>query len=166
MSSHPFDEIKAQAFAERMTDVLNNSVLALMISIGHRTKLFDTMAILPPATSAQIAEAAGLQERCVREWLTLMVTGEIIEHDPPFGTYALSPEHAASLTRAAAPSNLAATAQLTALLGATEDEIVDAFFHGCGVPYAQHSRFQEMLTEHNKRLLPCCLIHTCPWFLT
>ena len=40
-----------------------------MTSIGHQTGLFDTMAGLPPSTSEQIAEAAGLHERYVREWL-------------------------------------------------------------------------------------------------
>jgi hypothetical protein len=31
-------------------------MLALMASIGHRTGLFDAMASLPPATSAEIAQ--------------------------------------------------------------------------------------------------------------
>jgi Rv2258c-like winged HTH domain len=34
-----------------------------MLSIGHQTRLFDTIASLPPSTSAQIAQAAGLDER-------------------------------------------------------------------------------------------------------
>ena len=137
-----------------------------MISIGHRTKLFDTMAILPPATSAQIAEAAGLKEHYVREWLTVMVTGKIIDHDPAVGAYALSPEQAASLTRVGSAGNLAATAQFIPLLGATEDEVVDAFFHGGSVPYIEHNRFHEVLSEHSSRLLPCCLTRTCSWFVT
>ncbi|MFW6098000.1 MAG: hypothetical protein ACOC9Z_07980, partial [Chloroflexota bacterium] len=32
--------------------VLNESAVALMSSIGHRTGLFDTLAQIPPATSA------------------------------------------------------------------------------------------------------------------
>jgi len=40
------------------------------------------MASLPPATSLQIAEAVGLDERYVREWLGAMTTGGIIDHDP------------------------------------------------------------------------------------
>ena len=56
MNTNGFDQQKADAFAERMTAVLNEGGLALMCSIGHRTKLFDTMAKIPPATSAQIAE--------------------------------------------------------------------------------------------------------------
>ena len=40
------------------------------------------MAKLPPSTRLrEIAEAAGLNERYVREWLGAMVTGGIVEYD-------------------------------------------------------------------------------------
>jgi hypothetical protein len=52
------DTARADAFAERMIGMLNSAGLALMISIGHRTGLFDAMAGMAPATSARIAEAA------------------------------------------------------------------------------------------------------------
>jgi len=61
-------------FAERVLDVLNSGMLALMISIGHRSGLFDAMAALPPATSGRIAQVAGLDERYVREWLAAMTS--------------------------------------------------------------------------------------------
>ncbi|MDQ3641005.1 MAG: methyltransferase, partial [Actinomycetota bacterium] len=72
----------SEEFAERLVGVLNSGMLALMTSIGHRAGLFDAMASLPPATSAQIADAAGLDERYVREWLGAMTTGGIVDHDP------------------------------------------------------------------------------------
>jgi hypothetical protein len=100
------DQAKAEAFAGQMVGILNGSILAFMTSIGHRTGLFDKMAELPPATSQQIAGAAGLNERYVREWLGAMVTGRIVEYDPSNKTYRLPPEHAASLTRAAGPNNM------------------------------------------------------------
>jgi hypothetical protein len=60
---------------------MNAGSLMFMISIGHQTGLFDTLADLPPSTSAQIADAAGLDERYVREWLAAMVVGRILEYD-------------------------------------------------------------------------------------
>src|SRR5262245_62052214 len=107
MATRPLDDAKTNAFAQRMTGTLNDAFLALMISIGHQTKLFDTMARLPPSTSEEIACAAELQERYVREWLGAMVTGRVVEYDAATGTYALPPEHAASLTRAAGSRNVA-----------------------------------------------------------
>ena len=80
--SGALDESKAQAFAERMLNNLNGAAVTLMTSIGHRVRLFDTLAGMPPSTSDQIALAAGLNERYVREWLGAMVTGRVIEYDP------------------------------------------------------------------------------------
>ena len=82
MSTNGLNQQKVEAFSGRMLDVLNQGALALMTSIGHRTGLFDTMIQLPPATSGQIAEAAGLHERYVREWLGAMVVGQVVEYNP------------------------------------------------------------------------------------
>src|SRR5262245_15284232 len=105
------NEAQAEAFADRILDTLNKAAAALMISVGHRTELFDTMADLPPATSERIARAAGLNGRYVREWLGAMVTAKIIDYNPVSETYFLPREHAAFLTRTASPNNLAVTAQ-------------------------------------------------------
>ncbi len=56
----------AEAFAGRMTSMLNDAFLALMTSIGHQTGLFDTLADQRPMTSEDLAKAAGLDERYVR----------------------------------------------------------------------------------------------------
>ena len=74
-----------------MVATIDAASLALLLSIGHQTGLLDTMAGLPPATSAQIAEAAGLNERYVREWLGGMTTGHVVDYDPETATYLLPP---------------------------------------------------------------------------
>ncbi len=160
MSSNGLDQQTAEAFAERMVDVLNEGALALMTSIGHRTELFDTMAVLPPATSEQIAEAAGLNERYVREWLGAMVTGRIVDYDPGEGTYHLPPEHAASLTRAATPDNMAMFMQYIPLLGSVEDGIVASFRNGGGVPYSAFPRFQQVMAEDSGQTVAAALVDT------
>lgn len=147
MSNNGLNPQKAEAFAEKMISVLNQGALALMASIGHRTRLFDTLSILPPATSGQIAEATGLQERYVREWLHAMVAGQVINYDPEMKTYHLPAEHAATLTRAAGADNLALFTQHIAELARVEDNIVDSFINGGGVSYANFSRFHEIMAE-------------------
>ena len=69
------DTAKLEAFGAKMTAILNGASAALMLSVGHQLGLFDTMATLPPSTSQEIANAAGLDERYVREWLGAMTTG-------------------------------------------------------------------------------------------
>ena len=140
---------KAELFAEKMIGAINGAGLAMMASIGHRTGLFDVMSNLPPSTPIEVAEAANLSERYVREWLGAMTTGGIVEHDPATGEYSLPAEHAAFLTRAASPNNLAVTTQFISVLGAVEDRIVDCFVHGGGVPYSAYTRFHEVMAEES-----------------
>ncbi|MEB3210943.1 MAG: class I SAM-dependent methyltransferase [Leptolyngbyaceae bacterium] len=159
----PINQRKAEAFASKMLETLNRGAIALMLSIGHRTHLFDTMAGLPPSSSQQIADAAGLQERYVREWLGTMVTGGIVEYDPTDDTYHLPPEHAASLTRNASPENVAAFAQYIPLLGTVEDQIVECFHHGGGVPYSAYGRFHQVMAEDSGQTVVAALLdHILP----
>ena len=141
------DTAKAQAFAERLLTILNDGALCLMISIGHRTGLLDAMRDAAPSSSAEIAARAGLSERYVREWLGAMVTGRIVNIDPARNRFSLPPEHAAFLTRAAGADNIGVFAQYIALLGSVEDEIVECFKKGGGVPYARFPRFHEVMAE-------------------
>jgi SAM-dependent methyltransferase len=136
-------------FAGRMNRMLNEAALALMVSVGHRTGLFDVMAQLPPATSAEIAARASLDERYVREWLAAMTTGRIVEHDGAAGSYALPAGHAAVLTRAAGLDNLAVGMQFIGLLAQAEDRVVDCFRHGGGVPYQAFPRFTALMAERS-----------------
>jgi 2-polyprenyl-3-methyl-5-hydroxy-6-metoxy-1,4-benzoquinol methylase len=147
MMPNEINRAQAEAFAGKMLGMLNSGALALMTSIGHRTGLFDTMANLPPSTSAQIATAAGLHERYVREWLGAMVTAGVVEVDPATTRFVLPAEHAAFLTRAAAADNIAVFAQYIALLGSVEDDIVACFKQGGGVPYEKFPRFHAVMAE-------------------
>ena len=118
-----------------------------MVSIGHRTGLFDVMSTLPPSTSEEIARAAGLNERYVREWLGALVTGRVVEIDPDTGRFFLPAEHAAFLTRSTGADNMAVFTQYIAGLGGVEDDIVECFGKGGGVPYSRFPRFHEMMAE-------------------
>jgi 2-polyprenyl-3-methyl-5-hydroxy-6-metoxy-1,4-benzoquinol methylase len=154
---NPPEEAKVAAFADRLVGVLNGGALSLMISIGHRTGLFDVMADLPPATSTKIARQAGLNERYVREWLGAMVTGRIVNYDPGDQTYELPDEHAALLTRGAMPTNFAATMQWFAVLASVEEKIVDCFKLGGGVHYAEFHRFHEVMAEESAQTVVSAL---------
>jgi len=158
-----FSAAKAAAFEERFVDVLNNGALCLMTSVGHRTGLFDAMADGVPGTSAEIAARAGLNERYVREWLGAMVTGGFVDYAPDTGTYSLPAEHAACLSRAATPNNLAVFAQYIPELGSVEDDIVTCFRDGGGVPYQRFNRFHEIMAEDSgQTVLPALREHILP----
>jgi hypothetical protein len=141
------DRAKAEAFAGRLLAALNDGALCLMVSVGHRTGLFDTMSQSPPSTSEELAARAGLNERYVREWLGAMTTARVVDVDPATRRFSLPAEHAAFLRRAAGADNMAVFAQYVAIMGAVEDDIVECFKHGGGVPYERFQRFQEVMAE-------------------
>lgn len=158
MNANNLDQAKSEAFAGRMLEVLNDSALGLMTSVGHQTGLFDAMAGLPVATSQEIAEAAGLNERYVREWLGAMVTGGIVEYDPENKVYALPAEYAAWLTRAAGPDNLAGPAQFIPLMAQVEDAVVKCFRNGGGLPYSAYPRFHQLMAEDSAAIHDAALV--------
>jgi SAM-dependent methyltransferase len=149
MTPENFDTARAEDFAERVVGIVNGGALSLMLSIGHRAGLFDVMRGLDLASSDEIADEAGLHERYVREWLGAMVTGGIVEFDAERRAYRLPPEHAASLTREARPDNLAVTAQWIPLLAQVEDEVLECFERGGGVPYSSFGRFHQVMAEES-----------------
>jgi SAM-dependent methyltransferase len=155
-----FDKAKAESFAGYTVGLLNSGFLTLMISIGHKTGLFDSMATLEPSTSEQIAQKAKLNERYVREWLGSMVTGKIVEYDSRNRTYKLPAEHAVAITRAAGIDNLATIAQYLSLCGEVEEEVVECFRKGGGVPYSAYPRFTELMAEGSSKTQDARLVDT------
>jgi SAM-dependent methyltransferase len=144
LTTPKIDQVRAEEFAGRLFELYVGGMLTLMIDIGWRTVLFDAAAN-GPATSAELAERAGLEERYVREWLGAVVTGGIVEYDAAARTYALPAEHAASLTGHGS-ANLAPMSQIGVLLAEHVDGVSEAFRTGGGVPYEQfRPRFTDVM---------------------
>jgi 2-polyprenyl-3-methyl-5-hydroxy-6-metoxy-1,4-benzoquinol methylase len=76
-----------------------------------------------------------------------MVVGQIVEHEPEDATYALPPERAACLTRAAGPDNIALVARLVPLSGEVERAVIDCFRNGGGLPYSAYPDFHAFQAE-------------------
>ena len=158
LETHPNDLAQAEAFANRMIGIVNDGAVAMLCSIGHQTGLFDTLAGLPAATSVQIADAAGLNERYVREWLGGIVTAGIVNYHPETATYELPRHHVAALTRAGGPDNIAKLAQYVAMFGEVEQKIVGCFQRGGGLPYTEFGRFHAIMAEESGGVFDAALV--------
>ena len=154
-----------ETFTEWMLDAFNRAGFCLMASIGHRTGLFDVMREMPPATSVEIATRANLNERYVREWLGAMTASRVVRvvgAEKP-ERYSLPAEHAALLTRVAGADNLAGLTQYIAILGRVEDEILECFRSGGGVPYERFPRFHAVMAEDSgQSVVPALETHVLP----
>ena len=138
---------KKDEFADRLLGMLNGGMTALMVSLGHRSGLFDLLSDGRARTSHELADEAGANERYVREWLGAMVASRIVERDPIANTHRLPLEHAHWLSRTNPTANMAVFAQYVSVLGNVEDKILDCFKQGGGVPYSEFPRFHEVMAE-------------------
>ena len=147
-----------EEFAGRIVGAIDSASVAILLSIGHQTGLFDTMAALPPATSAQIADAAGLNERYVREWLGGLAAGGIVDYEPAAQAYSLPQHRAAVLTHAAGPDNLARVAQFIPLLAEVEQKVIECFRRGGGLSYSEYPRFHTLMAQESGEVFDAALI--------
>jgi 2-polyprenyl-3-methyl-5-hydroxy-6-metoxy-1,4-benzoquinol methylase len=150
-------------FPNYLTDVMNKSSLAIMLSIGHRTKLFDVLSTLPPSTIKEIASKSNLNARYVKEWLGAMVTAKIIDFDSNSDKFSLPKEKSVYLTRENNIYNFAASMQWIPILSQVEDEIIECFAKGGGVPYSSYKRFHEVMAEESYQTVVAGLVdHILP----
>jgi Methyltransferase domain len=132
-----FDRAKARAFTQLMVRHLEGAAVCVMLEMGRRVGLFETMAKMGAATSTEIADKAGLNERYVREWLGAMACGGIVEYAAAERTFRLPREHASGLT-GSSTRNLTSMVEMFPLMNRVIPEVAAAFRTGGGVPYSAY----------------------------
>ncbi len=153
------ETIDPEEVAGRVIKILNDGAICVLAAIGHELGIFETLNGLPPATSAQIADAAGLDERYVREWLGGMVTAGFVEWVPGDGTYYLCPDHAPFLTGNTA-DNLARTMRFVSLMGQVQPKVVEAFRRGGGLSYDDYPGFHHLQAADSAAVNDASLLDT------
>ncbi|HEX3195969.1 MAG TPA: class I SAM-dependent methyltransferase [Propionibacteriaceae bacterium] len=130
------DAAAVEEFASKLVEIITGGLLTSLIEIGRRIGLFE-LATAGPATSAELAERGGLQERYVREWLAAMATAGIFEYDAENRRFWLPVEHAAVLT-GDTYDNLAPVAYLVSVITRQSESVARCFIEGGGVPWAAY----------------------------
>jgi hypothetical protein len=144
------DQQRAKEFAGKLLGIYTGCALTKLIDVGHQTGLFDA-ASKAPATSQELAERAGLNERYVREWLGAMTTGGLFTYDSASRTYGLPPEHAVLLCGDSA-RNLAPMSQMINVFGRNLPQLVDCFRNGGGIPYSEFQGFARSMEDTWRRI--------------
>ncbi len=126
----------AKQFAGKMLGIYTGAVLTKLIDIGYQTGLFESSK-LGPASSEELSERAGLNERYVREWLGSMTTGGIYTYDAATKRYTLPDEHALALTGDGA-SNLCPASRIINHFGTHLPALTRCFRAGGGISYSAY----------------------------
>ena len=145
-------DTRREAFSQKMIDILNYGSLNLAMGIGYSLGLFDILDTFDsPENIETIAEKSGLNSRYIKEWLGIMVTGQIIElskDENKKNLYFLPKEHADFLTKRSGNSNMGVyTQEIPLLTNCAFDPVIQGFKTGEGVPYSCYPRFQAFMAE-------------------
>ena len=132
---------QSSALAERLFQATLGAWDLACVFLGHRLGLYQELAKVEPATSTELAVAAGLDERYVREWLEQQAVSGILacenpEAEPAFRRFGIPVGHEAVLVETDDPDFLAPLAQIVIGSLTPIQSLVEAFRTGAGVPYA------------------------------
>lgn len=130
------DETKLNAFVGGFLGDLGAALHAATVVVGDLLGLYQTMAETGPATAAQVAAAAGCDERYVLEWLNAQAASGYCEYGD--GRYWLTPEQAFCLADQNSPAYLAAGMFLANAVHQDITRSVDVVRTGAGVDWGHH----------------------------
>ncbi len=130
---------EVEAFIGQVVTDLSAAFSGVLVNVGRRLGLYKAMADLGACTSATLAEATGIRERYVREWLANQAAGGYVAYDPDKQAYALPPAQAMVLALDQSPVFMASAFEVAASFWLDEDQIVETFRSGEGLGWHAHN---------------------------
>jgi SAM-dependent methyltransferase len=149
------DAAAVEQFIGRGISDLAGAMTTIFCIVGDRLGLFAALDE-GPATAAELAARAGIDERYALEWLRGLASAGYLEERPD-GRHALPPAHAVVLAREGGPMFVGGVFhELGGMLPALE-RVIGAFRAGGGVPqaaypddaYAGMARFTSAWFDHH-----------------
>jgi 2-polyprenyl-3-methyl-5-hydroxy-6-metoxy-1,4-benzoquinol methylase len=137
------DDERREAFVRRLTTDAIGALDLISVYLGDRLGLYQVLAELQGATPAEVASAAALHPRYVREWLEQQTVSGILEAENPDAEdderrYRLPPGHDEALLDESSLDFVASLAQGVVSCTGPLEALLDAFRTGAGVPYAAY----------------------------
>jgi 2-polyprenyl-3-methyl-5-hydroxy-6-metoxy-1,4-benzoquinol methylase len=128
---------RRDALVERLFGSTLGALDVLSVYLGVRLGLYRGLSDRGPSTSEELAGAAGMNERYVREWLEQQATTGILEVDDE-RRFLLPPGHDEALLDDTSLNYIAPVGKLVVACVRPIDAVLDAFRSGDGVPYADY----------------------------
>jgi SAM-dependent methyltransferase len=131
--------IEIEAFIGQVVTDLSAAFSGVLVNVGRKLGLYQAMADLGACTSATLADASGIRERYVSEWLANQAAGGYVAYDPEKQTYVLPPAQAMVLALEQSPVFMASAFEVAASFWLDEDQIVETFRSGEGLGWHAHN---------------------------
>jgi 2-polyprenyl-3-methyl-5-hydroxy-6-metoxy-1,4-benzoquinol methylase len=128
---------RRDALVERLFGATLGAMDVASVYIGVRLGLYRTLRDRGPSSPAELADAAGLNERYVREWLEQQATTGILEVDDEH-RFRLPPGHDEALLEETSLNFIAPVGKFLVACLRPIDAVLAAYKSGDGVPYADY----------------------------
>ena len=133
------DEKKLEDLQGKVIGDVAGSLGLLMAYLGDRLDLYSALAELGAATSAQLADSTGLEERYVREWLSSNAAAGYVNYAPQDATFSMTPEQTVVFATEGHPACMQGFFQAVVSNYLDEPKVRDVFRSGDGLPWSAHN---------------------------
>ncbi len=133
-ATQTLDIEKAQHLGMKLLGDTTGALMGVLMVVGDRLGLFDTLAAAGPLTSDGLAAQAGITERYAREWLSAMACQGYVTYDDATTTFSLTPEQVFCLVNRDSPLYLTSVFGVLPDYWRNLDRLTGAFRLGGGVP--------------------------------
>lgn len=132
------DPSRLESFMGKMVGDMAAAMSGSLVIVGTRLGIYQALAELEAATSAELAAKTDLDERYLREWLSAQAASGFIDYDEDSGRFFMSPEQQMALADEDSPVYVASAFELIASSYIDEPKISDAFRTGRGLGWHEH----------------------------
>lgn len=132
------NEQRLVEFAGKVTGDVAASLGVLLAYMGDQTGIYRALRDTGRCGVATLAEAAGVDERYLLEWLSAQAAAGYVNYHPEDETFSLSPEQAIVFAAEGHPACVQGFAQSVVGQFARYDTAVETLRSGAGRPWGEH----------------------------
>ncbi len=139
MTTAAIDEGKLNAFIGQMLSDLGGASSIAMVRLGDTLGLYRAIHANGPMTSTELAKAAKVDERYLREWLSHQAASNYLSYDPVTAKFAMPPEQAMVFANEESPVYMMGGFDLMAAMLDNQPKVQAAFKSGAGVAWGDQA---------------------------
>jgi 2-polyprenyl-3-methyl-5-hydroxy-6-metoxy-1,4-benzoquinol methylase len=133
------DEAKLHQFIGQMLSDLGGAASIALVRIGDALSLYKTLHARGPMTVAELAAAAGVNQRYLREWLSHQAASNYVSYDSATEKFTLPPEQAMVFAVDDSPVSMIGAFDVMAAMLENGEKVKPAFKTGSGVPWSEQA---------------------------
>lgn len=134
------DENKLNSLVGQFLQDLGGAFSVPLVQIGEQLGIYEALNDVGPSTVTEIAQATGVAERYMKEWLSAQAASKYISYDADTEKFWMTPEQAFLLADRDSPFYLAPAFGAAATFQQNEPQVREAFKTGAGIPWGEQTQ--------------------------